>query len=295
MKRSAFLLLIFFSFALRSQTSVYHPLPSDSIVWLQATPINFGTFNFFIDKAIGDTVIGSHTYKKVYRSNYWSGSPAYPSSVSFTYSVAVREDVAAKKIYSVPATSGIENLLYDFDLQVGDTIQFSVYDTVWVASIDSTLVGGVYHKLFSFGNTGHDLRGAWIEGIGSSEGLHNNYVDMYYGLGAGLLCFSHDGVKLYGGNGTSCPLTVGIHELVNGRLNLNVSPNPTPGIMSLTMSCNSMYTTRIINGSGETVLCVQNNILNNLSLDLSAFPNGIYFVVLEDDAGNRASKKIIKQ
>ena|SRR6218665_218753 len=299
-----FFFLCSLSFA-NAQTSVYHPFPSDSVVWLQERAQGFASFAFFIDEMMGDTTIGATAYKKLYRSELWSTTPYTPSTPLYSptlpvnYWGALRQDIPNKKVYLVGAGNSTEHLMFDFDLQLGDTIS-TAGDTIIVSSIDSVLVGGFYHKVFALSNSwcegiNHICIGSLIEGVGYTEGLEQAYIDMFSGWGQQLLCFSHKNISLYPATGVSCALTLGISELSDNKITFSAMPNPSPGVVSLSVGCKDNYFVEVKNSTGQTVFFGSNTMLADSVIDLSAYSPGIYFIRISDSKGNSATKKIIKQ
>ncbi len=158
--------ILFFVFACcgnaSSQTNVYKPFPQIYGEWIV---MKYGTFTSWQKyEAIGDTILGSYTYKKVTIANntgypVWNGTtyviPFGPGIFSFGY----RNDIANKKVYYLDVTGGInkDTLWYDFNLNIGDSVKTTYaymkngasYDRI-VQSIDSVLICGSYYKRFKF-------------------------------------------------------------------------------------------------------------------------------------------------
>ena len=125
---------------------------------------------------LGDTIINSTDYKKVIKLNLKGGHDCPPADMpcwDFDYPYQtesqsldgfIREDVLEKKIYILKdSDTGEEELLFDFSLNVGDTLNNAVYESIWASStdlypggiVDSIKVVDVYGKLrntiFTFG------------------------------------------------------------------------------------------------------------------------------------------------
>lgn len=304
-----FFFILFSCKAAQAQSWVYHPFPSDSVVWLQEQSFGWGpsSFSFFINELMGDTLIEGTQYKRLYQSNYWSTTPYTPSTPLYSPSLPVnyvgawRQDIPGKKVYLISPGDSLEHLYHNFDLQVGDTVAANPFgDTIWVSDIDSALVGGFYHKMFIFSNTYcglHDICPTpLIEGVGYYDGLQQRYIDNYSGWGQQLLCFSHQNITLYPSPTVhACSLTLGISDITEGKINLTVIPNPSKGIISLTVGCNENYTIEVQNSIGQTLMSNSNFVLEKSSIDLTDYPQGIYFIRVFDSKGNAATKKIVKQ
>jgi hypothetical protein len=163
----------------------------------------------------GDTVINNQTYKKLYQSNYG------PTVLTKTYFGGMRED-SIGRVYIYTATnqsppvthlqSQTEYLLYDFSLQVGDTLQvlndFNIIQVL--SSIDSVLIDNHYRKLYTFIASGvpRDV----IEGIGSVKGL---FFPMVYEFEHGQMLACYEDGDIFWNNpalmGNDC-FSVGIDE-----------------------------------------------------------------------------------
>jgi hypothetical protein len=108
----------------------YYPLPFEGGVWQEdysyAAP-NFVSGELTLYYFDGDSIIGVDLYKKVYKEgNYISMSSMGTITEDFpkTYFGGMRQDTVAKRVYYIGPDSLSEELLYDFDLSVGDTLKF---------------------------------------------------------------------------------------------------------------------------------------------------------------------------
>jgi hypothetical protein len=118
-----------------------------------------------------DTTINGVKYMKYYVAESNKSGPNYPTTNLKSINKligGIRNDVANKKVYLYLLNTQKEELLYDFDLHLGDTLfkddKYRFYrsllsddptpefDTVWVSHIDSVLMpqDGLYHKRFNF-------------------------------------------------------------------------------------------------------------------------------------------------
>lgn len=253
---------------------------------------------------LGDTIIASVNYKKIY-SKYATWMTFAPSAINFSnYIGAMRQDIPTKKIFYVNYGNTSEDILYDFDLSIGDTVNYntSYGDTVFVTGVDSTLVGGVYHKSFLLASTSFAtsalIPGKLIEGVGSAAGLINLYTGGFE-FSNQLLCLSINSNLVYPSGVSSfpsnyCAYAVGIGELENNELKMTVMPNPVVNDIHIMVSCNDKYDIEIRNALGELIYIKTAIQANGPTIDFSNFSNGIYFVRLNDSKGNSIVKKIVK-
>ncbi len=291
-----FLLRISFSF---SQS--YTAFPDSNAVWVDHSyffemgypgwldpQYLYGIDNYCVNGQ--DTIIGSEIYTQV-------------KICGGDYFGALRDN--GGQVFYVPKDSIIEFKLYDFTLEVGDSIAYpigawqSYYDTLVVHSVDSILISGEYRTRIEF----QGIPDYWIEGIGCTAGLFiapymNNNVSG--GLNE-MYCFSYqDSVYVqhgYAGNyGTgSCPFQYAAVEKNDKDYPTIAYPNPTSG---------SIFLETVLNASFESII-ITNNIgqkINpeiilsdsRLEIDLSKFPTGIYFVTLTNEHG-KFTQKIFRQ
>ncbi|MDX2191645.1 MAG: hypothetical protein SFY32_17465 [Bacteroidota bacterium] len=140
----------------------------------------------------GDTNVLGMKYKKIYYSKtyFYSLSEAKADTNKvFLFNGLLRNDSINRKAYYVPNsllganfTTSSEILLYDFKLNVGDTLPHTyIYrynhgmsntlpNQLTVSGIDSLLIDGKYHKRYTFINV-NSISGYIMEGIGNGAGL----------------------------------------------------------------------------------------------------------------------------
>ncbi|MBR5003653.1 MAG: T9SS type A sorting domain-containing protein, partial [Bacteroidaceae bacterium] len=73
-----------------------------------------------------------------------------------------------KKVYTRELNNQFETMIYDFDVQIGDSIQFQYGATV-VDSIDTQIFYGKERDVFFVTHENTQIKDVWIEGIGSQE------------------------------------------------------------------------------------------------------------------------------
>lgn len=221
MKPVLALLLLFSS--LQSLQAQYQPFDLDSGRWYAFYSTKGGRFggghvssNYVRDSVKfyceGDTIINAITYKKLmYVGN--TESQTVPLSPISGYYGAIRNDVPNKKVYFV-TLNGTEFTLYNFNLNIGDTIPETVIfsNPEPVSHIDSVLYCSAYHKRY------HTASGYYvIEGVGSEHGMFPVKWATSYGW---LMCYQEFG----NGACVDCniPLSLDSHE----QHKLTVFPNP---------------------------------------------------------------------
>lgn len=139
----------------------------------------FGTHRYYEYFQKGDTLINSSMYNKLYHS--FEGWNSYEDTIFSAYynnyQGALRPDNSQNKVFFIPKDSLNEVLLYDFNLEVGDTVPVwhnDFYRPITVESIDTILVNGISLKRFDMKSkkmTGSVYGDVIIEGIGSISDL----------------------------------------------------------------------------------------------------------------------------
>ena len=288
MKKS--ILIIFLSLCvigLKAQSWVYQPFPTTTAVWRSHHTSSSGTDDVIKMQMEGDTILGGFACKKLYNV-----------STGFYYWGALRQDIPAKKVYYTPPSLP-EELLYDFNLTIGDTVRKTPgLDTLLVSSIDSTLVGANFHKIFIISGTNPANDPADIvEGVGYTSDLFWDFEYTFENVWM-LECFAVDNAaRMFPYPGTiypyQCFITVGMGELEEGKL--NVLPNPIKDIATISITCGDNYSIEVIGMLGQIIY--RNKVSGTFfkSIDFSDFNNGIYFVRLSDTKGNSVVKKVVKQ
>lgn len=292
--------------AVYGQTSVYHPFPDSNASW----NFDYSTYQcpwgdsheYYSIILSGDTSINGQVYQKLHVPHIDFISAGCTQVHQPGYWGAVRNDIPTKKVYYYPVYGTGEELLYDFTLEVGDTVEGHLAswwsdepDTV--IAIDSVLVGDDYHKRW-FINPWYDIY--LIEGVGSTYGLISpspqNTIDApgYY-----LMCFSQDGMSQYPDPTVDCDLILSVGEIQPPSALLEVYPNPTTGKFQITSTPPERHTSfsragktqiqniEVVDLYGKEVkgivcdfefgACLEFGICS-LEVDLGGCPAGIYFI-----------------
>jgi hypothetical protein len=242
-----------------------------------------------------DTTIGSVTYKFVERT-------LDKNQLSWSRYGFIRED-ANKKVYYKLNASSPENLLYDMNLVMGDsvlafgvnTFNFTAYmDSAMyhVTAVDSILIGTTYHKqLHLSGSMGGTFIEAaqWVDSMGGMSGILHNWNLKVGEDGYGLLCFEQNGILNYHNpNYTDCFVATGIDSHRSQEAIISLSPNPASDRIMITRKhSNSEGIITIYDGTGKT--CYQEDHFTGDRINVSSFPPGIY--VLRYSEGQTCSIK----
>lgn len=145
--------------------------------------------SYFI-KLNGDTTIDGTSYKFVLRSEDINHEIWYKFGV-------IREDTINKKVFQYNLYEHEDELLYDFNLNSGDSI-FSDYRYIKVDTVIFAPFGNSSNILKQIHLNANGENTIWIEGIGSMNGILNGISSFgYVGAYNYLVCFSENDSLLY--------------------------------------------------------------------------------------------------
>lgn len=165
--------------------------------WGGGPCITHDTHDYYL---AGDTLIGGNTYRKVMRfgllTHTWYGNwpPAETCTGVQTYlepSIPIRQEGRAFYIWA----EGQDQLLFDFDLEVGDTLPLTYNNTdqIVVVGLDSVEMNGAWrHRYALEGGVAQHI----VEGVGSDNGLFEP-ISAIYECGHSLECFGLNGEPFY--------------------------------------------------------------------------------------------------
>jgi len=262
-----------------------------------------------------DTLVGGYLYKKLYHVYM------FPSSPMNQHVGYLREDTVARRVYYRDKMNTYEDLIYDFSLTVGDSINLNFpnssgtfpvgyYKVKAITTVTTPLGPRNLLKLLRTGSPGSDtLR--HIESVGSE--IHPVYANSsVYGPGQlawastcayqydlGLACKFTNSQKVY----QSCTYVTalsngcifkydscnywntcsGINELEMVR-HFDLSPNPAVNQCNITLELtkNLDVTVDVYDVVGKKLRSINYKDLNTgenkISLDISAFDSGLYYI-----------------
>ena len=280
---------------LSTYSQEYFPMPDSGAIW-NHNIVNSESTHYISSRfrlgTIGDTIINSKEYSKIYRLHEIDFDLSQA-----TYVGAIREE--NKKVYAITTWDDEpEVLLYDFGVEVGDIITSNAMNgymsiPVEVLAIDTVeLLDGTLRKRIDIG-VDH-----WIEGIGSLSGLFTpitslltNYTSPY------LKCFYHNEAPVYIDAYTSslycetcfCVIDTPSYEMDNA---LEVYPNPFLNELYIKTTIQGNFEFKIYNSKGIVVKedrKVSSNIIN-----LEHLPCGVYLIQIFDKE-KQYTTKIIKK
>ena len=138
----------------------YIPYVEEGKVWVSFE----ASGSIYKQVGIGEpTEINNTLYNKLYISTLDAKTNEITYTGLYGY---IREE--NKKVYTRELNNQFETMIYDFDVQIGDSIQFQYGETV-VDSIDTQIFYGKERDVFFVTHENAQIKDVWIEGVGSQE------------------------------------------------------------------------------------------------------------------------------
>lgn len=283
-------ILIFFLLKSQNQLAPFAPYPSTWISFM-TTFVNPNNTDWTLDYIyeVGD---GGLSFPEDPSDLWGTIKTNKDQNHDFACAISVENDNQSIFVRFVYSPYNIPILLYDFTLQVGDTMFYSY------AMLNNTLYQQNHYKVVTDTGTivldNGEIRKTWtlssefvqddiwVEGIGSITGigLFNPLIADYVlnGFQYRFEYFCNNDIPIYDPNDCSfCSCDIDLEVKNQDFDNVSISPNPTNGILSIKSSTFEPSQYNIYNSLGQQVI---NFYLDNETnqLDVSSLPSGIYFL-----------------
>lgn len=263
----------------------YHKLVDKKKTWYVVEAIGGMGISFWTNtyKFGGDTIINGYNYTVLLLKFRNEGE--YVGPYSF-----IREDTAQEKVYRLDDVDDEEFLIYDFNLEQGDTFSIEhlgcpiqlIVDSITTISIKDTP-----HKKIVFNPLEY-----WIEGIGSSVGI----LDVgYYQCGAdhdfGLTCvYENDSLIFQTTDEYYCVQSnVGIEE--NNFENVAVYQNPLRIVINRSNTSNLSF--QVFDLNGNLIESRNLNGDNEILLHEGLYISGLYILKLSGPRYRKVFKTVL--
>jgi hypothetical protein len=315
----AFLCFSFLSMNLFSQNEYF----SNNVSWgveHGAQGPWYGNYDRVKYSVQGDTVIENTLYKKIYEAgiyiSYQSTSPENPWQQN-TYSETTVNNPLPRlivrsqgmRMYKWNTQNQIEELLYDFDVAVGDTMYIHpemFFYPIVVESVDSILIAGEYRRIIEVVSTEPEeiICPTFIEGIGNLKAHLDGitFVDVS-DIKSNLICYSYNdeyfqidfNYELMPSS-EECEYAVGIEEIV-GNSNLKLFPNPALKNENIQIAGLEKSENIWINFLDLTGQCIHSEKIfcsgNSITVSTPAIASGYYQVQLQFENKTRVNFKMV--
>lgn len=255
----------------------------------------------------GDTLISGLPYFKLYTTRHnilyvytFPGTLTYHTYDSIGPSF-IRYDTLVKRVYYLPSIDSTERLIYDFDLQVGDTtpMQSEYFPTTIIRAIDTVSLFGAPVRRFFLTDVSDPYIEHFnyiLEGMGGSNGLSYYQPEVLWlggmAFSTGLRCFQNQD-SIYAPYDGECPFVdfISAVDPIAEDHTLTISPNPTQGLFVITIGEELLNATcTIVSSLGQVT---QSFKLTELNSTGQLNVPGIYFWRVEQDGRLVGSGKII--
>lgn len=257
----------------------------------------------YVVEIVGDSIIGGLSYKHLIYHGIMVENPINPQpgvicNPAYTFSNLygfVRQ--AGKKVYSYDLINSVDTLLYNFDLQVGDTLPLTVINSdtaITVTAITNFQVGNETRSIFDLSsNSSFSVK--LIEGIGHDNGFLGTMQPFEF-FESDLICYSRNDTTYYDNGIDVCDLNVGLNEF-QSIIKVEVFPNPTSDIVTITSpqleEINFVQMVDLL-GANCTVM-VDFSSSNKATVNLEYLAKGNYFLQIQKGTGEMYRIKIIKE
>ena len=270
--KNAILILFFFSgLTSIAQTSNYVPFVKENSQWSYKYVSEIGEEGAGPSfRIMEDTTINGVSYKKM-----WVGGQ---------YDGAIRE--TNKTVYYFSKDSISESVLYDFNLQVGDTVHnpygraICAPFPIIVTSVDSMLLNDNHIKVYLFNSPFI----SWWEGVGNLHYLLDPFTYLCVSGNNSLECMNHDTGLFYGEPDAGCVVSVKETYAVS---DWKMFPNPSESNFTIQVNANQVKHIRIYDITGVEVLFKQDFTENEVSVSIKN--KGIYIVQITRVNGDALS------
>ncbi len=246
----------------------------------------------------GDTIINNEDYLKIRKIGSgveivnFTGTPDTSYYDIDSYRAAIREE--GKQVYLIWANSDIKRFLYDFDWEVGDTVDCPGSYCIIVDSIGTVNFGTEIRKHYFLSGTGIQSN-QMIEGVGYGSGLLRIPVPTFE-WGGILICYKQEENVISVSSTDSCEfeITTSVRELEQ-KDEIIVYPNPTQNEINIKMRNSEMISEiRLYDLSGVLINQAKEINLHRMpfKIDMSEFNKGIYFLTIQSESQIRSHKLI---
>lgn len=280
------------SFSTNAQS--YEPLLGTLNEWRVTSC--FGSCNTFSYYTDGDTIVGGENYKILDGYHYASRS------------FLLREDIQEMQVFlmKISPTKTDEWLIYDFSLQVGDSIElfnpvspypliagFYELDSIVSRPLEDLQMYRHFYLSPTSTNTQSDEYPIWVESVGSLSLINGPASTPDFNGGGELSCYFKDGESRYL-NMDSIQSCNQEHFLSLGELSnettFKIFPNPSTNSFTISSQQKKLKMAEITDNKGENVLQF------NFDQDEVFYHNlehGIYYIKLKEESFTTEPQKLV--
>jgi hypothetical protein len=266
-------------------------------------------------EVVGDTLIDTITAKIIIKSGkYFSGNPLSQDTII----------VYADSNRAYFWTGYDFRLMYDFNLEVGDTLDVDVYNTSICDSISPLVVDSID----TITADGISLRVQYITLSGNTTSTSKEYANYTYRIieyiedvtktgydflfvptcedlypsaeNNSLRCFHNENFTYYNDwwqSDQPCDTIInplGVELLTKEHSNILLYPNPAMNNINIESNSELIKQVKIINSLGQ-ILIDKKVKEKEVSIDINSFTSGIYNAIIILNNGQQVNKKFVKK
>lgn len=258
-------------------------------------------------KSVKDTLFQGKNCKLLFKTTLLQCNNRTELEIVYAQDSAVyfwdKDFAKFQKLYDFKVTKGnYWSILIKHDLAEIDTIK------VYVDSISTTKILNKTHKVLyvsyhpSYYNYVADYSSKIVFPIGDFTYLFN-FAPYWAGAcdfntSGGLRCYEDSEFGYYStAIADSCTYIYkykwnSIDKLKDNDFKVVVAPNPTQGKLKISCNDNLKYKICLIDCFGRNIKT--GNFMNEVVFDISAYPKGMYFILIQNETGMTSHTKIIK-
>jgi len=297
--RKIILILLTLLFCYFANAQEYTPFDFEKGIWISGyfyeTPdLTYRRYGQLFCK--GDTVINSFKYYKLYTYSIYLPSVGRADTMPLQFSKYVRNNDKKQLVYLYDNSN--EEVLYDFNLKIGDTILNATYGKIdgrlnipIVKNIDSVMICGIYHKRYrtQYYNGTYNDTSSLIEGIGMNMTLFGAPDLIDAGEQTYLCCYTERGDNIC----SKCDLLLSIKKGEPISEDVKIFPNPVSSELSIRSSI-PINDVSIFSLIGQTLF--KNTGLNSqiITINTENLNKGIYLIKLRLSNSEYKTKILIK-
>jgi len=307
------LLAIILLLPLLAPAQEYVPFPTKNTVWSEYFFSDYilqaKVYHYFALKD-NDTIIHKLEYHKLYCSfdtvfteDELCGGLREEDKRVYYYSMKCLGEEHGE-ILNAPIPVDSEIILYDFNLQSGDTITSDVFrlrgyiNKMIVSDFDSILVGGRYRKQYNFVTEYGTLFTFehWVEGVGNLHGLLSDTGGIpTSNWNSWLICMIEGDEVLYHDSqfGSCYNENTNSVQLLENKSGIKATPNPAGSKLKVDFGDNNYQRLILSDLSGRPVRQYLVDGLKTLTIEREGLTKGTYLLSAYDRAGSLQTLKIL--
>jgi len=244
---------------------------NDTKQWAIVSHVYDDTNNFTTNyKFSGDSIINGNVYHKLYDSNDSNQVNWHLNSLWWERNDSVFQHYSPS----------IDELAYDFNLQVGDTLHLQNQSYMKIDSIRLLMWGGRIRKFWFFNRVSTYGHITWIEGVGQWSGF-NCPIGCINSCISQLLCFHENGNLVYHNpDFSSCYVSTSVPFISNSKELISLYPNPATTKLTIIFPENIPNATYTLYDTHGCIKQTGKTSNKQLEINVETLPRGIYVLKL---------------